>query len=130
MKVTAKVVGRSHILARVGCWTAALGLLAYLCGYALDVNKRMTRAPGCQWNVAPNPDAMPYLARYCYLSKDTVLLRLYGANGEQLLAERMFFELDFVRLYWRSDTLNYDTETGGSIPLPPTTLDRFRAKLP
>lgn len=73
---------------------------------------------------------MPYLARYCYLSKDTVLLRLYGANGEQLLAERMFFELDFLRLYWRSDTLNYDTETGGSIPLPPTILDRFRAKLP
>ena len=74
---------------------------------------------------------MPYVARYCYLTKDTVLLRLYAANADQVLAERMFFHLDRPTFYWEPDEFGYATSPdGGVISLPPTLLDRLRARLP
>ena len=121
---------RLRIFARVGLWIAAFSVFLYLCGYAFDVNKRTTRVQGCRWNLVDDPTAKPYSARWCKLTKDTVLLRLYDTNG-LLLAERMFFELDRPNFYWKDDALGYSTPPdGGVITLPPTVLDRLRAKLP
>ena len=50
-------------------WLATFIAAVYLGGYAFDVHKRTTREPVCQWTEVPNRDAMPYVARYCYLTK-------------------------------------------------------------
>jgi len=115
---------------RWAIWLITFTGVVYVCGYAFDVHKRQTRGVACVWEAVPSPDNSPYQARYCYLTKDTALLRLYDVKGKQLLAERMYFNLDLPRLYWSTDALLYDTSTGDSIPLPPTLLDRLCAKLP
>jgi hypothetical protein len=118
------------MLLRLAIWFTLFIAAIYFCSYAFDVHKRQTRGATCVWKAVPNPDNSPYQARYCYLTKDTGLLRLYDVKGKQLLAERMYFNLDLPRLYWSPDALSYDTSTGESIPLPPTLLDRLRARLP
>lgn len=130
LQISKKSVCVLRILARIATWLAASGLCIYLIGYAFDVHKRQTRVAACIWEPVPNPDNMPYEARYCYLTKDTGLLRLYDGEGRQLLAERMYLNLDVPRLYWSPDALSYDTSTGESIQLPPTWLDRLRVLLP
>ncbi len=103
----------------------------YLCGYAFDVHERRTKEPACQWMDVPSRDAVPYVARWCKMDKETVLLRLHAANTDQVLAERMFFELDWPNFYWKANAFGYSTlPNGGVIPLPPTPLDRLRARLP
>lgn len=119
-----------RVFFRIFRWAAAFAAFLYLSGYAFDVNKRITRKATCQWIDVSNPDDMPYTARYCHLTKDTGLLQLYDVKGQRLLAERMYSNLDLPRLYWGPDALNYDTSTGESIALPPTLLDKLRAKLP
>lgn len=120
-----------RLIAGIVRWTASLSAFLYLCGYAVDVHERKTKEPACQWIAVPSRDAVPYAARYCYLNKETVLLRLYAAGGRQVLAERMFFELDQPNFYWKADALGYSTlSDGGFIALPPTVLDRLRARLP
>ena len=92
---------------------------------------RLARVPNCQWDAVPNPDNAPYSARWCKLAKDTVLLRLYDAKEQHLLAERSFFQMDHPNFYWRADAFGYDTRPdGGLIWLPPSLIDRLRAKLP
>ncbi|HSU20790.1 MAG TPA: hypothetical protein VLK60_02760 [Variovorax sp.] len=119
------------LIAGIARWTALLGAFLYLCGYALDAHERKTKEPACQWIDVPSRNAVPYVARYCYLNKETVLLRLYAAGGRQVLAERMFFELDQPNFYWKADALGYSTlSDGGFISLPPTLLDGLRARLP
>jgi hypothetical protein len=120
-----------RIFFRIGLWIAALTVFLYLCGYAFDVHKRTTKVLSCRWNTVPNPTAKPYTARWCKLTKDTVLLRLYAANADQVLAERMFFHLDRPTFYWEAGEFGYATSPdGGVISLPPTLLDRLRARLP
>lgn len=119
-----------RVAARIGVWAVASGLCISFIGYVIDAHKRHTRGAACVWETVPNPDNMPYMARYCYLTKDTGLLRLYDGKGKKLLAERMYFNLDLPRLYWSPDALSYETSTGESIQLPPTWLDRLRALLP
>lgn len=112
-------------------WLTIVIAALYLWGYAFDVHKRTTREPACQWIEVPNRDAMPYAARWCKLTKDTVLLRLYAANADQVLAERMFFHLDRPTFCWEAGEFGYATSPdGGVISLPPTLLDRVRARLP
>ncbi len=117
-------------LTRFVAWLVALGIVVLLLDYSLDVSKRMSRGPACQWNIVPNPGNEPYVARYCHLTKDTVVLRLYDAKEEQLLAERMYFEQNIASVFWTHDALIYTTRTDDVISLPPTLLDRLRAKLP
>jgi hypothetical protein len=112
-------------------WLITFTGVVYVCGYAFDVRTRLTRLERCQWTLVSSPDARPYIARYCLLDKETALLRLYDAKGQRVLAERMFFELDRPNFYWKDDALGYSTPPdGGVISLPPTVLDRLRAKLP
>lgn len=114
-----------QILVRCMLSLAALALLFQRCSYAIDARKRATKEPGCQWNEVPNSENAQYSARFCYLDTTTVLLRLYDAEERQLLAERMFFDLDRPIFYWEPNELGYDIVTGDALQLPPTLLDRL-----
>ena len=100
--------------------------------YLLDARLRARTIPQCHWtNDSPLPDPFPYLARWCFLTKDVVMLRLYDEQGKTLLAERMFSYSDFPRIYWKSTKLGYQTLTSDDeIALPPSRLDRWRTRLP
>ncbi len=117
-------------LGRFIAWIVALGVVVLLLDYSLDVSKRRSLGSVCRWNVAPNPENFPYVARYCYLTKDIVLLRLYDAQGRELLAERMYLEPNVALIVWTSDELLYRNSAGDTISLPPTIIDRLRARLP
>ncbi|MBO9647239.1 MAG: hypothetical protein J7605_01915 [Variovorax sp.] len=122
-------------------WLIAIALIIQLGIYANDVHTRMSGIPDCTWYPVksrfqePKPPH-PYSGRYCYIAKDTILLQLFDAEGQQLLVERMYFSLDGANLFWNIDreghaiSLIYDTYEGGRIHVPPTLLDRLRAKLP
>lgn len=97
---------------------------------SLHVSKRVSRGSACEWNLVENPENFPYVARYCHPTKDTMILKLYDADEKNLLAARMYFEQDMARIYWIPNEFLYDTGMGGSIPLPPTFIDRVSAKLP
>lgn len=113
-------------------WLAALVAVVYLWNYVDAAQLRMANAPGCQWDTVPNPTNPAYSARLCYLTTHRAMLRLYDPTGRHLLAERDFFEIDRSHLYWESDALSYNEDyyDGGKIALPPTFIDRLRAKLP
>jgi hypothetical protein len=121
-----------QVVLRCSLWVAAFAAFVYVGSYLSDAHTRATKAPACEWNAVPSPNNAPYLARFCYLDKETVLLRLYDAEGKALLAERSLFELDRPRFHWESDALGYNDRKydGGEIALPPTLLERLRAKLP
>ncbi len=118
-------------LVRCACWLAVLVAFAHLCSYVIDARTRATRAPNCHWNDVPNPDSAIYSARWCKLTKDTVLLRLYDITAQHLLAERTYFHLDRPFVAFAPDKLIFNTYPEGSfITLPPTLFERLRAKLP
>jgi len=120
-----------QVLVRCAIWLAALVAFVYLCNYVVDARTRMTRAPSCHWNAVPNPDNAPYSASFCYLNKETVLLRLYDPLGKHLLAERTYFNLDRPFVAFTQDELIFDTyPDDASIALPPSLFERLRAKLP
>lgn len=117
-------------LVRCACWLTTLVALVYLCSYVIDAHKRTTKAPGCQWNAVPNPGKSPYSARFCYLTKEAVLLRVYDETG-QLVAERPYTYSDLARFYWEPNGLGYISDDRGSfVELPPGFIERLRAKLP
>ena len=119
------------IFAHLAKWLICVFVAIYVLSYMFDARVRYMRSPGCRWNQIPKTVDEPYLAQFCYLTKDTVLLRLYDITNRHLLAERMFFNMDLPNFYWDSDALGYETTPdGGVISLPPTLLDRVRAKLP
>ncbi len=65
------------------------------------------------------------------MTKDTILFRLYDATAQQLLAERTYFQLDGPLIGWAPDRIWYDTYPDDMyVSLPPTWMDRLRAKLP
>jgi hypothetical protein len=118
-------------LLRLFCWIVGLAIIVCLCNYAVEARKRVAKTESCNWNAVPNHRRAPFSAKFCYLNYDTILLKLYDEEQKRLLAERVFFENDRPDFYWKSDALGYGSETyGGVIALPPTTLDRWRAKLP
>ena len=105
---------------------AAIGLGDYL----LDAHKRISRGHLCEWEKVPHPDNVRYEGRWCKLTKDTALLQLYDSR-KTLVAERMFFELDKPIFFGDGQRLGYDSRgEGAAISLPPTWLDRLRARLP
>ncbi|WP_019450117.1 hypothetical protein [Cupriavidus sp. BIS7] len=74
-----------------------------------------------------------YIGEHCYLAlRDSSLFRLYDAKSGEKLAERNFTEIDIPRIIWSDDRVIYDlgASPSGYISLPPTWLDRVRAKLP
>jgi len=122
-------IGRA--LLRCAYWLAALAAFVCLCNYVIDARMRISRQPACQWQSVPVPDDRPYSARWCKLTKDTVLTRLYDHSGTQLLAERTYPQLGTPFVAWAPDRLWYDTYPDDSfIALPPSLIDRLRASLP
>lgn len=118
-------------LVRCACWLTTLVVLVYLCRYVIDAHKRTTKTPGCHWNAVPNPGNLPYSASFCYLNKETVLLRLYDQSGKKLLAERTYFHLDRPFVLLKKNELIFDTYPDDAfIALPPSLFERLRAKLP
>ena len=121
-------------------WIAALVALVYLCNYLVDARLRMTKAPYCTWNTVPNSTKPSYSARFCYLLKNRAPLRLdggtflvqvhHGVDG--LVVERTYLYPDLANVYWEINGLGYvgDNGSGGFIDIPPTLIDRLRAKLP
>lgn len=117
-------------LGKAALWIGAFSTTIFLLDYSLDISKRVAREPACIWDLVENPRHISYVARWCKLTKDTTLLRLYDPKEETLLAERMFFELDASLFWWTVDELGYDIQREYVIKLPPTWIDRFRTKLP
>jgi hypothetical protein len=112
-------------------WAIGIATFVGLCNYGSDAYTRYSRMSGCVWNTVPTPDDRPYAVRFCYLTKDVALVRVYDISGRELLAERTFFELDRARFYWTPRAFGYSNERyGGLISIPPTLVDRLRAKLP
>ena len=121
-----------HKLLRVSLWLAALTTVVLLVDYAMDARTRAERLPECRWKDFKSVYyPHPYLARWCFLKGEMIVIRLFDERGEQLLAERTFEYPTFPRLYWEPDELGFQTSTGvGGISLPPTLLDRLRLMLP
>ncbi len=145
LSLSPKQITILRVVASWAKWLIAIWLIVQLSIYANDVYTRMSGIADCKWYPVkdryeePKPPP-PYSGRYCYIAKDTILLQLFDAEGRQLLAERMYFFLDGASLFWNTDreghaiSLIYDTSSdasdGGKIIVPPTLLDRLRAKLP
>lgn len=119
-------------------WFAALAVVIYLCNYLIDAHTRTTRAPGCRWNIVPNPNNVPYdtaySPRFCYLARNVFLVQVHHADGT-LVAERTYSYPDIPNFYWEPNGLGFIYDdggrgTGGFIDLPPTLHDRLLAKLP
>jgi hypothetical protein len=113
-------------------WCACAGLLVIGVNYCFDAALRAragTYSDGWQTEVSKTHDGA-YTARYAFIRRDKILLRLYRTDDSRVLAERTFTEHG-VGLVWADDALIYDTsEDPGMIMLPPTRLDWLLAKLP
>lgn len=115
---------------RWACWVAALCCLFFLCSYLIDAHTRLTKAPTCQWQDVPGADDLNYSARYCWLEKRLILLRLYSMDGK-LVAERTYSYPDLPEFTWTSDRLWYDTYPADAfIALPPSFWEHLRAGFP
>ncbi|WGY70167.1 hypothetical protein KEC55_24245 [Burkholderia cepacia] len=107
-------------------------LIPYM--WRADVRKRTTELNKCHTERS-RADNGRYTATYCYGPGEDVVLRLYRSSSMNLLAERLFsYPRDEpVRLTWNRDAVVYDTAASdgdGIITLPPSLIDRLRAKLP
>lgn len=119
------------VLMRCAAWLAMLVFIFQLSDYLIDARKRATRSPTCQWNTVPDAGSASYSARWCMLTKDTALIQLYDADGRRLIADRTYFQLGTPNVGWAHDRIWYDTYPEDAyIALPPSLLDRLRAKLP
>ncbi len=109
---------------------AFLSVFVALCIYGIEARERWLRVPDCKWVFVPNTENTLYSATVCYMTADTVLLRVYDLSGERLLAERSYRESG-VDARWFSNEIVYDTsDDRGSIAIPPSMLDWLRARLP
>lgn len=83
--------------------------------------------------VQSDKDGGIYTARYAYISRDRIFLRVYRTSDMALLAERTYEYPDAAKLIWTKDSLIYDTAgegDDGKVHLPPTVVDRLLAKVP
>jgi hypothetical protein len=102
--------------------------------YTCDVGLR-SNAHDCHTEKS-NKDGGLYTAELCFLDGNSdgykMRLRLYSSSDGGLLADRTFFDME-PRLIWGvdRDLLIYNTsDNHGYISLPPSWMDRMRAKLP
>lgn len=76
-----------------------------------------------------------YTAKYAYLGRGWILLRIYKTGQPELLAERTYQYLDRAKLLWLENIIIYNTAEDeliydGGVNLPPSRLDFVLAKLP
>jgi len=110
----------------VAAFVAAIGIYWTL-SYAFLAEKRQA-VSRCMEQMSPNGR---YLAKLCRLDTYRGYIKLYDNQSNELIADRV---------YWRNPNdakINFsDNEVqdwfgeGSSIGLPPSWLDRLRAKLP
>lgn len=99
--------------------------------YLSEADTRHERMPSCEWSSIENHEQVAYSARWCKLTKDTVVLRLYELDENRLVVERSFPHFDGPHFFWDAEGIGYDSQDGGDvISLPPTAYERFRARLP
>lgn len=107
---------------------AVLSMAGVMLLYGLDVKARRG-AKGCERETVGR-----YIGETCYISREHgALFRLYDSKSGELLAERMYYDLDSLHMVWFSDLVQYDLgdeDSKGYVSLPPTWLDRLRARLP
>lgn len=73
-----------------------------------------------------------YIGEICYLPyRDGTLFRLYDARSNDLIAERTYSDI-YPKMVFGDDRVYYSMSAGTEayVLLPPTWLDRLRAKLP
>lgn len=123
---------RAMQLAATGTrWGLALGAMWTAIIYGSDAWER-AGAHNCRRLPVPDASAR-YEAEYCYLSGHKVLVRVYSARRNVLLAQRTFANSGPVRLHWDRDVLVFDpgaVDGKGRLVLPPTLRDRLLARLP
>lgn len=105
---------------------AALSVAVMVLLYGLDVRARHG-ATECERVTSGN-----YIGEVCYIPREYgALFRLYESKSGRLLAERTYYDPEPPHMFWHSDYVHYDiTDEDGYVRLPPTWLDRLRAKLP
>lgn len=117
----------------LGSALVLLPTLISLTNYLSDVRQR-SFARVWDTEISTEDDGA-YTAKYAYLGRDTVLLRIYRSSDKKLLAERTFEYPDRVKLYWFKNDLLYHTNDPsylheGTISLPPGPIDNILAWLP
>ncbi len=120
---------------RILRWMLCIAVVLFGINYCFEVKSRVRadNHPEEWWSeVSPDRDET-YTAKLVFISRTSILLRLYRTGDPTLLAERTYTEAG-VALGWADDELIYDTADesflGGGIQLPPTRLDNLLAKLP
>jgi hypothetical protein len=117
------LVAAGRMLAVGGIWTAIV--------YGHGASER-AGAHNCRRLPAVDAAAR-YAAEYCHLGRERVLLRIYGAERDRVLAHRTFTSSSPVRLSWDGQAVVYDPAAPGKkgrLALPPTLGDRLLARLP
>jgi|tagenome__1003787_1003787.scaffolds.fasta_scaffold20891150_3 hypothetical protein len=126
-----RIVRMKAAMTRFGVFLAVVVLTGGSWSYYEGVN---VRAAATKFqSVQSDDDGGIYTARYAYLSRDRILLRVYRTSDMALLAERTYRYPDAVNLIWTKDSLIYDTSVEGRdglVHLPPSMIDRLLARLP
>lgn len=105
----------------------AINLIVYLS----EADTRHERMSSCEWSSIKSNEPIAYSARWCKLTKDTVILRLYELDENRLVVERSFPHFDGPHFFWDAEGIGYDSQDGGDVvSLPPAVYERFRARLP
>ena len=103
-------------------------VIALVAQYAFFVRSRIY-ANECRKEV---DDLRRYIGEVCYLPyRDGALFRLYDAKTNKLVAERTYSDI-YPQMLFDGDRVYYHLGVSPEeyVPLPPTLLDRLRAKLP
>lgn len=107
--------------------------MAGLVNYGSDV---IYRRSANDWiEEVSDADGGLYTAKYAYLGRGWILLRIYKTGRPKLLAERTYQYLDRAKLLWLKNVIIYDAAEDelihdGGVNLPPTCLDYALANLP
>ncbi|MDQ0138812.1 hypothetical protein [Cupriavidus necator] len=117
------LVSTGRLLAVGGIWTAIV--------YGHGASER-AGAHNCR-RVPAVDAAARYAAEYCYLGGERILLRIYGAERDRVLAHRTFTSAGPVRLSWDGQGVVFDPAAPGRkgrLALPPALHERLLARLP
>jgi hypothetical protein len=108
---------------------AAALLVVIALGYVWDLFLRID-VKNCEVEMSEQDGGL-YIAELCYVNSYAKRLRLYSSRDGTLLAERTFSTYRDSTLTWWDGRLNYDSNGNAAfISLPPSWMDRMRAKLP
>ena len=113
-----------------------IGIPSILVGagyYAQDAHKRSFAKTWEQQS--STADGGKYVARHSYIGRDYIVLRIYRAADNQLLAERTYHHPLPFWLIWSKGQVIYSTNDSslfydGGIALPPTQTDNILSMFP